>query len=100
MTVEDLFLGTGCRIINDTHCDPVHTFFDDWKAVLTFFKSKDHVDAAGNPKSVVRKCSESLKNIDKLYEDVESSLVLTGDTEFSCFEDMVWFSKSCRCVCV
>jgi hypothetical protein len=61
---------------------------------------RNYVDAAGNPKSVVRKCSESLKNIDKLYEDVESSLVLTGDTEFSCFEDMVWFSKSCRCVCV
>jgi hypothetical protein len=62
---------------------------------------RDYVDAAGNPKSVVRKCSENLKNIDKLYEgDVVSSLVLTDDTELSCFEDMVWFSKSCRCVCV
>jgi len=82
---------------NNTHCDPVHTFFDNWKDVLDRFKSKSqgYVDAAGKPKSLVRKCSElndqnvSNRN-DKLY------IELTGDTHLSCDEDMVWFSKSCR----
>jgi hypothetical protein len=82
---------------NNTHCDPVHTFFDNWKDVLDRFKSKSqgYVDAAGKPKSLVRKCSElndqnvSNRN-DKLY------IELTRDTHLSCDEDMVWFSKSCR----
>ena len=53
---------------------------------------------------MVRKCSE-LQSVDMsngvgISRDTVSSLVLTGDTEMSCFEDMVWFSVSCRCVCV
>jgi hypothetical protein len=66
-------------------------------------RTPDATDAAGKPKSLVRKCSE-LKSNDEYYSNYwrNDSLYeeLTGDSGVDqCFEDLVWFSVSCRCVC-